>query len=907
MGLKTCNSFEIKVKFSLFAKKIAYLQFFFVMMDIKTTIKYHLIVLFLFIASFGYAQEGEFRIAAIKVQGINTVDNGLVVSFSGLQVGQLISIPGEEIGGAIKNLWKQGIFSYVSIEAERYEKNNVFLVIKIEEKPRISRYKILGIKKGEIDDIRPKLDIRSGTILNDNIKTSIRNAIKEYYKEKAYIYPTIDIVQHPDTIVKNNVWLEIKINKGDKYLVNRIYFLDNKVAGSRALKKSMKENKESAYVDFTNMFKFKQNLNDSGWKWNDYIGGLSVVNIKNYASEFVNPNVFAGAKYNPMTLRLNDFRTIKDYYNSIGHKDAQINWDTTQITKDKKVNIYIKVDEGQRYYYRNLKWKGNTKYSDSILANILNIRKGDVYDSKKLDEKLQQSPDGGDIASLYMDDGYLFFSIEPVEIAVVGDSVDIEFKIYEGTQSTINRINIFGNDKTSEHVIRRELRIKPGDKFDRSKLIRTQREIMALNYFNPEKMQILPKPNQQDGSVDIDLILEEKPSDQLSLSLGYANALYGQVGVNFTNFSVRNITKPKYWKPLPSGDGQTLSINLQSTGLQSQFLNISFTEPWLGGKKPTSLTVSTYNSRINSLSGTTVLGRYIRTGGSVEVGTRLKWPDDYFVIFFGLTFDNNYLNNYNYFTGITNGNVNNFYGRLTLTRNSLQGPIGPQLYPSSGSNFSFSIQATPPYSSIFSSRNLNYNDPNLSNGDRWNWLEYHKWKFSMETYTPIVGNLVVKFSGAFGTLGSYNSAYGISPFERFRVGGDGLVAFNQYGQETYALRGYADNEVTINSEGQYISGNIVFNKFVTELRYPVSLNPQSTIYAMLFGEAGNGWATMTDYNPFQLKKSFGAGVRFYLPLFGLLGFDSGFGIDKAVPANLENGSFFDKYGKFRFILGFEPK
>lgn len=854
------------------------------------------------------AQETNYSIAAIRVEGAQTLDKAMVIALSGLSVGQSIQIPGQEAANAVKLLWKQGLFSQIDIQAERYQGQNVFLLIKVEEKPRITKYKITGIKKGEIDELRPKLELRAGAIFNDQLETNIRNIVKNFYKEKSFIHPVISIKKQADSSIANGIALHIDIDRGYKYIVNDIEFIDNEKASTSSLKKAMKENKSVAKLQFPELLKFKKHLSNVGWTWYDYLGAITPTNLKNYLSEFVQPNVFTGAKYKPEELKQADFASIKEHYASLGYRDAKIVWDTVVQERQKKVNIFIKVEEGKKYYFRNIQWIGNTKYPDSLLSQILDIRKGDVFDQKKLDQRLQQNPEGGDVSGLYMDDGYLFFRIDPQEVAIVGDSVDYVMRIYEGNQSTINKINISGNIKTNEHVIRRELKLKPGDKFDRSKLIRTQRELAAIGYFNPEATQIIPKPN-EDGTVDIDLIVEEKPNDQLSLSLGYANFLYGQVGMNFTNFSLRNLTKLKTWKPLPAGDGQTLAINVQSSGIQSQIFNLSFTEPWLGGKSPTSLTVSGTHSRFsNAIAGSTQRSLFIRNNFSAEIGKRLRWPDDYFVAFFGVTMENNILeNNSQYGADFTSGVVNNLYGRFTLTRNSLNGPIGPQIYPTQGSNLSFSIQATLPYSQIFSSRKLNYEDPNLSKADRWSWIEYHKWKFTTDMYMPIVGNLVARFASRFGTLGYYNSKYGLSPFERFRLGGDGLVAWNQFGQETFALRGYDDNQVTINKEGDYFQGATVFNKYIFELRYPIMLNPQSSIYTMLFAEAGNGWERFRDFDPFQVKKSYGMGVRFFLPMFGLLGFDYGLGVDKTVPTALKDASIFDKYGKFRFILSFEPQ
>lgn len=853
------------------------------------------------------AQDLQYTIAAIRVQGTKTLDNSMVVALSGMRVGQTIEIPGQEAATAIKLLWKQGLFSHIDIVAERYQGNNVFLLIKVEEKPRVSRYKISGIKKSDIEDIRPKLELRTGSILNDQLETNIYNIVRNFYKEKGFIHPKIIVTKTPDTIVQNGVTLDININRGYKYKVKDIVFIDNEKATSTELKKSMKENKAEARFQLVEMLRFKKHLDNPGWTWYDYLGKLTPTNILRYASEFTQPNVFSSAKFKPEELKQADFAAIKEHYASLGYRDARITWDSVLEERDHKVKILMRVDEGKKYYFRNIAWVGNTKYSDSTLGLILDVRKGDVFNQKKLDERLQQSAEGGDVSGLYMDDGYLHFRIDPQEVAIVGDSVDYLMRVYEGNQSTINKINISGNEKTNEYVIRRELKLKPGDKFDRSKLIRTHRELGTMGYFNPEALQIIPKPN-EDGTVDIDLIVEEKPNDQLSLSLGYANQFYGQVGINFTNFSLRNMMNFKTWKPLPAGDGQTLSLNIQSSGSQSQIFNASFTEPWLGGKRPTSLTLSGTHSRFSSPLGNGTNSTFIRNNMTAEIGSRLRWPDDYFVAFFGVTMENNILENNNQFgNGFSNGNVNNLYGKFTLTRNSLNGPIGPQIYPTTGSNLSFSVQATLPYSQIFSSRKLDYANEGLSSAERWNWIEYHKWKFTTDMYMPIVGNLVARFASRFGTLGYYNSNYGISPFERFRIGGDGLVAWNQFGQETYALRGYDDREVTINKNGEYFQGATVFNKYIFELRYPIMLNPQSSIYGMLFAEAGNGWERFKDFDPFQVKKSYGMGVRFFLPMFGLLGFDYGLGVDKAVPLGLQNGSIFDKYGKFRFILSFEPQ
>jgi outer membrane protein insertion porin family len=875
-------------------------------MDVLSKFRELIICLLLF-SSFSLSAQKEYEVAAIRVEGVKTLDKSVIVSLSGIQIGQKFSVPGAQLSNAIKTLWSQNLFSDIDIDIEQTQGNKAFLLIKVEERPRISKYKIIGIKKSEIDEIRAKIDIKAGKVYNDNIKSAIKNTIRDYYIEKGFLYPTVDILDYPDTAIKSYVVLEIKINRGLKTKIDEINFLDNLQATDQGLRSSLPNNNEGAYAKIFKLVNLPNHIDNPTWNFYDKIGHFTPGNLWNYLNLYINPNVFKGSKYIPSEMKIEDRDAIRDHYATYGYRDAEVVWDTAFVNHTGKMDLIYQIQEGKRYYFRNIKWVGNTKYSDSLLNDILRIKKGDIYNATKLKERLFQSQTQDDISSLYMDDGYLFFRIDPVETAIIGDSVDVELRMYEGNQAVINKVNIFGNEKTNEKVIRRELRLLPGDKFDRSKLIRTQRELMALNYFNPEKIQPIPKPT-ADGNVDIDLILEEKPSDQFSISLGYANMFFGTVGLNFTNFSLRNVLKPKTWSPLPSGDGQTLSLNIQSSGLANQIFNVSFTEPWLGGRKPNSLMVNFTHSRFNQLANAnTIIGSFIRTSGTVEFGTRLRWPDDYFVAQFGLTLENSTLNNYTLFQGINDGSINNFYGRFTLLRNSLQGPVGPQIFPTSGSNFSFSIQATLPYSKIFGSRNLDYANQNMDRALRWNWIEYHKWKFNMDLYTPIVGNLVVRFSSKFGTLGFYNSTYGISPFEKFRLGGDGLMAFNQFGQETYALRGYNDDEVTLDRNGQWVQGNTAFVKYTMELRYPLTLNPQSTIYALLFGEAGNGWESIRYVNPFEVKRSFGVGVRFFLPMFGLLGFDYGFGVDKNILESRANSSFIEKYGKFRFILGFEPQ
>jgi outer membrane protein insertion porin family len=856
--------------------------------------------------TFSFAQSEpvkEYEIAAIKVDGSKNLDKNIIVALSGLRVGQTISYPGEDITKAIKSLWRQKLFGHIEINAVRFEGKKVHLRIRVEDKPRLSRYTIKGVKVGEIEDIRKKIDLRSGMILSNVVKSNLTRVIKKFYYDKGFIFPTVSFTESADSIMQNSSVLVINVDRGDKYKIDHIQFKGNYNVNDRALKMAMKGTKESAKADFKELFKLRKNLLDTAIPLSVHLSRLSGIAFYEYVGEYINPNIFTGAKYDKDKLE-EDKNTIVALYNTRGYRDAKISWDTVYSPKTGKLDIVLKIDEGKMYHFRNITWLGNTKYADSTLSKILAIKKGDVYNQARLQEKLTMSQAGDDVSSLYMDDGYLFFHTDPTELLADGDSIDLEMRMYEGPQAIINRINISGNEKTNERVIRRELRILPGDKFDRSKLIRTQRELSALTYFNPQELQINPRPNPENGTVDIDIKVTEKPSDQLELSLGYGGAsygLYGTVGLNFTNFSIQNITNKKAWSPLPSGDGQTLNLRIQANGIRSQFYSMSFTEPWLGGHKPTSLQVSLSRVQNNNVdTGSHIAGSYYRTSMSAELGSRLKWPDDFFTIFGGITYENIYLNNYAGIFPFATGSANNIYGKITIGRNNLNGPIGPQIYPTTGANITWTIQGTLPYSSMFESRR------NISDGDpenQFKFIEYYKTKFSLDWYTPLVGNLVFRASAKLGVMGTYSSGAKLSPFERFEVGGDGIQYFNLYGKEVYGLRGYETNQV-MGSLGN--SGATIFNKYVMELRYPFSLNPQATIYGLIFAEGGNAYGDAREFNPFNVKRSVGAGLRFFLPMFGLLGFDYGVGFDKVLPTS-DKSPFIDKYGKFRFILGIEPQ
>ncbi len=616
---------------------------------------------------------------------------------------------------------------------------------------------------------------------------------------------------------------------------------------------------------------------------------------------------------------IDDKDKILEYYNTLGYRDAVIEKDTVYSTGRGNINIDIKVAEGRKYYFGNISWRGNTKYTDSVLSSILGIRKGDTYNMEILNKKLGKGggPEGGDISGLYQDDGYLFFRTEPIETAVYNDTIDFELRIIEGPQATIKNVRITGNERTKEYVIRRELRTIPGEKFRRTDLVRSQREIAQLNYFDQEKIKIEPVPNPDDGTVDINYGVVEKSSDQLELSAGWGGyiGLTGTLGVSFNNFSLRNIWKKAAWDPLPMGDGQKLSLRIQSNGKAFRSYNFSFTEPWLGGKKRNALTFSVYNTKFGQTydpytgqyNQNIADKRYISTtGATVSISRQLKWPDDYFSLTTGLNYTRYKLSNYaidpTNLPGFDNGYVNNLNLRVALQRSSVDFPM----FPRSGSTFLLSLQITPPYSLI---------DDNLNNDQPYKWLEYQKWRFNGEWYIPFGRphgaernkQLVMKLAAKFGYVGRFNLNSKVSPFERFQVGDAGLSnQFALLGYDIIAHRGYPvydNSNPSINPDRQYATQYFtIFNKYTMELRYPLSLNPSSTIYALGFFEAANGWYSMKEYNPFRLRRSVGVGMRFFLPMFGLLGFDYGIGLDRVT-----SGGALKDAARFTFMLGFEPE
>ena len=681
----------------------------------------------------------------------------------------------------------------------------------------------------------------------------------EYSDPKEYEIGGV-IVSGTDRVDNNVLILLSGLNPGDKIKINDITFHGNKEFAEEKLRRAMKETKRKRWYNIFNSSKYLE---------------------ENYEK---------------------DKQKIIAKYNQKGYRDAKILKDSVYKVSENRLSIDITIDEGKKYFFRNVTWVGNTKYTSKELNTVLGIKRGDVFDQSLLDARLYMNPNGNDISSLYMDDGYLFFQVSPVEVLVDKDSIDMEMRIYEGKQAIINKVTVSGNTKTNDHVIMREIRTKPGQLFRRSDIIRSQRELAQLGYFDPEKLAVNPTPNQVTGTVDIEYVVEEKPSDQIELSGGWgAGRVVGTLGVAFNNFSARNMFKSGTWRPLPAGDGQKLSIRAQSNGLYYQSYNASFTEPWLGGKKPNSMSLTVYHSiQSNGVKVSDASRQSLTiTGVSVGFGKRLQKPDDYFSLYQEANYQHYTLNKFQQIFSFNDGYSNNINYRISISRNSVDKPI----FETRGSQISLSGQFTPPYS-MFNKKNYS----NLSDQERYKFVEYQKYKFTASWYTSLTNkrsadgkearNLVLYTKAGFGFLGMYNQKVGLAPFERFYLGGSGLTGYALDGREIIALRGYEDQSLTPTINNSSVGGAII-SKYTMELRYPISLNPQATIYTLAFAEAGNSWLAFKDFNPFGVKKSAGVGVRIFLPMFGLLGFDYGWGLDN-VPNRPDTGN---GKGQFHFTIG----
>lgn len=823
-----------------------------------------------------------YEIGAISIEGSGSRDENAIKSIAGLREGGKVTIPGEEISKGIKALYKLRLFENVEIIQEKIEGDLIFIKIILKERPILSRYSFKGVKKGQMDDLSELVDeaLTKGGIVTVNGKEIATQKIKDFYIEKGYFDTEVAIHEVKDEVKDNAVRLEFEIDINDRIKISDITFQGNRVLKGKKLRGIMKNTKRKG--------------------------------------TFLRKSKFIEEKF------VEDKERIIEHYNKMGYRDARIVKDTMWRDAENLLRIHFVLEEGEQYHFRNITWKGNSIYTDEQLSAVLGINEGEIFNRELLDKRLSFSLDGRDISSLYLDQGYLFFDIKPTEISVDNHDIDIEMRISEGPQATIDKVIIQGNDRTNEHVIRREIRTRPGEKFSRSDIIRSQRQIINLGYFNPENLDINTPVNQQRGTVDIEYTVEERPSDQLELSAGYGgfSGLIGTLGVTFNNFSTRNITDKSAWSPLPQGDGQKLSLRVQSNSRFYRSANFSFTEPWLGGRKPNSFSVG---GALSSFDNTTFGGGALTiTRLFVGLGTQLKFPDDFFVSSSVLNMETINLDNYPNQFLVDNGNFKNFNIKQTISRSSVNEP----LFPRRGSKISLSVQLTPPYS-LFRKDNfwlmseeekstairqenekrgflnqLNAEQEanhisNIEQSRKFSLLEYHKWRFDAEWYFNLVGNLVMMTSAKLGFLGSYNSAIGAVPFERYEYGGDGLSNQNVgiTGMDIVSMRGYDTDDFAVNNNG----GGTIFNKYTVELRYPLSTNPNSTIYMHGFLQAGNVWQGFDNFNPFELKRSVGAGMRVFLPMFGLLGFDYGFGIDKNIPIGSSAS-----YSKFSIILGFEP-
>ena len=838
-----------------------------------------------------YSAPMKYEIGGITVSGIDNYEDYVLIGLSGLSVGQVVSIPGEEITAAVKRYWKHGLFSNVSITAEKIVDDKVYLNIALTQRPRLSKLNFYGVKKSEQEDLEAKLNFRQGNQITPNMIDRAKIVIQRYFDEKGFKNADISIVQRDDIAEENKLIIDITIDKKEKIKVNKIYITGNSALNEKQLKWAMKKTNEKG-----------------NWR------------------HFFRPKKFIGNLYDE------DKQLLIDKYNEHGYRDAHIVVDSVVPFDDKTVDVYIQVDEGDQYHIRNISWVGNTVYESKSLAEVLRMKPGDVYNQKMLEERLQFDDDA--ISNLYYNNGYVFSRIEPVEVNITADSVDLEMRVLEGPQATINHVRIAGNDRLYENVVRRELMTKPGDLFSKDALMRSARELQQMGHFNPEAIQPDVQPDLANGTVDINWMLESKNNDQVEFSLGYGQTgVIGKLALKFTNFSMYNLfhKSDNYRAFIPQGDGQTFTISGQTNGTYYQSYNISFLDPWFGGKRPNSLSVNAYyalstgvnnnyyntaymnnyysymygygnyNNYYNNYESYYDPDKYLRMYGlSVGWGKRLHWPDDYFTLYGELAYTRYDLNNWEYFI-ISNGSSNNINLSLNLGRSSIDNPI----FPRQGSDISFNVSVTPPYSlfdgidykalSEVKSTDANYNK---SLQQRYNWIEYHKWKFKSKFYTALTGGqkcLVLMTRADFGLLGHYNK-YKKSPFETFYVGGDGMSGYSyNYYTDMVALRGYDNGSLTPYGGGE----GYAYSRFAMELRYPLMLENSTQIYALTFLEGGNAWTDVRKFNPFDMKRSAGVGVRIFLPMVGLMGIDWAYGFDKV------NGSTASSGSQFHFILGQE--
>jgi outer membrane protein insertion porin family len=833
-----------------------------------------------------YSSPREYEIGGIDIVGIKYLDKDMLREYSGLSVGDEITVPGDDITNVIKKYWKQGLFSDVKVNATKIVDGKIYLEVFLRERPRLSTVSYHGVKKSELDDIKEKVLLLEGGQIVDAQLANAERIIEGIFKEKGFLNVDVDIVQRDDPEKENTIMLDIYVDKKEKVKVDNLIIAGVEEVNINKLERAMKKTNSRKLKNF---FKTKKYLEEK------------------YAEDKIN--------------------FIKKY-NDLGYRDAMILRDSVARNEEtNRVDIYMWVEEGKKYYIRNVSWVGNTIYPGPYLDAVLGIEKGAVYNQSQLDKRLTSDQDA--VSNLYLDNGYLFFNLTPVEARIDGDSIDLEMRISEGKQASINEVKILGNTKTYENVVRRELYTTPGDLFSKTNLMRSYRQIAQLGHFDQERIGIDPIPNQENGTVDIKYSLVERANDQVELSGGWGMGMFvGSVGLKFTNFSAQNIFNKESWKPLPSGDGQTLSLRAQTNGKFYQQYSFTFMEPWFGGKKPNSFSFSVYYSKLtqgnrdyysdpysyggygsgygsgygyggsygyngygnygssyNSVQ-TDITGWQITYGASLGYGYRLSWPDDYFTVYHEISLQHYDLKEWYYYF-LKTGRVNDFSFKTAFSRNSIDNP----LYSRRGSSFSLSVEVTPPYSLL---NGKDYSNPNMRSTERYNYLEYHKWLFNSKWFTPLdnAEKLVLHTKYEFGVLGYFNK-YRQSPLEGFKVGGDGMSGYDMYGSDNIGLRGYANSSITP------ISGvGTSYTKATIELRYPITLSESANIFVLGFMEAGNSWDNMKKINPFNLKRSAGAGVRFWLPMFGMLGIDWGYGFDMP-----NNGNVSSAKGQFAFTIG----
>jgi len=809
------------------------------------------------IPTMDYGMPQEYEIGGITVSGTQTVDPNAVQLFAGLRVGDKIEVPGDRISRAIRNLWDQKLFSDVRIDAAEVRGRTIFLHIIVTEKPRLSRFKFNGVSNSDADKLHDEVELVRGQQVNEAVLANTRRAIKAYYVDKGFLKADVVMQQEVDTArsaMENGVILYLNVERGQRVRIKDVVFEGNTALSDDRLRRAMKKTRQK--------------------RWYNIFGSSKFI-----ASEFKN-----------------DLNAVLDVYNNEGYRNASITGDTMYFVSESKVRVVVTVDEGQRFHFRNITFSGNTKHTTAELDAILNIHRGDVYSKKILESRLYMNANGRDISSLYMDDGYLAFYPDPIEMVAEGDSIDLEIRIREGKQYRIRNVIIRGNSKTNEHVVRREIRTKPGELFDRSLVIRTQRELSQLGYFDPEKLGVNPIQDPRSGTVDLEYTVEEKPSDRLELSGGWgAGRLVLSVGLSFTNFSLRNIRNKAAWQPLPSGDGQTLSVRAQTNGAFFQSYSMSFVEPWLGGRKPNSLSFSIYHSvQTNGVDRDSPLRQSLLiSGASIGLGKRLTFPDDFFILRQTVAYQLYDLRNYSsgqVIFAYTNGTSNVLSYQVQLSRNSVDQPF----FARSGSDITLTVKATPPYSLLQPSKDYTALEPD----ELYKWVEFHKWKFTMQWFNKLSNsksghNLVLMLRSGWGFLGKYNDQIGESPFERFYLGGAALTGFQLDGREIVGLRGYDDFSLSP------ATGNFLISKYTAELRFPLSLNPSATIYALGFLQAGNTWRNWDRYDPFKLYRSAGVGLRLFLPMFGPMGLDYGWRLD-----DVPTAPFMAK-SQFHFTIGID--